>query len=239
MRLVASVGVIVVWVMLAGLPATGQAALSGWPDPVAQDSGAALPQRGRGTGPRAQPARRLAAVRAGGPGAPSGHSALTGGLPDQSGHHAGGVAAWGPTHAFVTLVDATGPIQDGVLRGDLVVQGGGDPFFVMEDALALRQSLHQLGLRRVTGRLIISGNFFMNFSTNPVLSGKLLKHVLSPLRRPMSGKRQRAVVTESPTTHDCRASRGGLLLPTNTCVARPASVAGVSEAPQTHERPQQ
>src|SRR5262249_24084369 len=83
--------------------------------------------------------------------------------------------AWGPTYQFVTLVDATGPIQDGVLRGDLIVQGGGDPFFVTEDALALRQSLQELGLRRVTGKLIISGNFFMNFTTNTALSGKLLK----------------------------------------------------------------
>ena len=88
--------------------------------------------------------------------------------------------AWGPTYQFVTLVDATGPIQDGVLRGDLIVQGGGDPFFVTEDALALRQSLQELGLRRVTGKLIISGNFFMNFTTNPTVSGKLLKQVFSP-----------------------------------------------------------
>jgi D-alanyl-D-alanine carboxypeptidase/D-alanyl-D-alanine-endopeptidase (penicillin-binding protein 4) len=80
----------------------------------------------------------------------------------------------------VTLVDATGPVRDGVLYGDLIVQGGADPFFVTEDALALRQSLLALGLKRVTGKLIISGNFFMNFTTNPVVSGKLLKQALSP-----------------------------------------------------------
>jgi D-alanyl-D-alanine carboxypeptidase/D-alanyl-D-alanine-endopeptidase (penicillin-binding protein 4) len=103
---------------------------------------------------------------------------------------------WGPAYQFVTLVDATGPIQDGVLRGDLIVQGGGDPFFVTEDALALRQSLQELGLKRVTGKLIISGNFFMNFTTNPALSGQLLKHVFSPPLKRVGRKRQRVIVLE-------------------------------------------
>ncbi len=33
----------------------------------------------------------------------------------------------GPEHRFVTTVEATGPIVDGVLQGDLVIRGGGDP----------------------------------------------------------------------------------------------------------------
>src|SRR5262249_15628906 len=76
------------------------------------------------------------------------------------------------------------------------VQGGADPFFVTEDAMALRQALQELGLKRVTGKLIISGNFFMNFSTNPVLSGKWLKQVLSPPQR-QARKRHRTVAVES------------------------------------------
>ncbi len=99
---------------------------------------------------------------------------------------------WGPTHRFVTLVDATGPIQNGVLWGDLVVQGGSDPLFVMEDALALRKALQELGLKRVTGKLIISGPFFMNFSMSTTQSAKLLKEVLSPTPKARSRKRQRS-----------------------------------------------
>jgi len=79
----------------------------------------------------------------------------------------------------------------------LIVQGGGDPFFVTEDALALRQSLQELGLRRVTGKLIISGNFFMNFTTNPAIAGKLLKQVFSPPPKHVGRKRHPAVVPES------------------------------------------
>jgi D-alanyl-D-alanine carboxypeptidase/D-alanyl-D-alanine-endopeptidase (penicillin-binding protein 4) len=86
--------------------------------------------------------------------------------------------AWGPWYQFMTILTATGPIRNGVLQGDLVVQGGGDPFFVSEDAADLRQALSELGIRRVTGKLVIAGDFYMNFTTSPALAGKLLKHAL-------------------------------------------------------------
>lgn len=59
--------------------------------------------------------------------------------------------SWGSNHQFETLVSATGPIKNGVLYGDLVIRGGGDPFFVWEEAIALGNSLNQLGIKRVTG----------------------------------------------------------------------------------------
>jgi D-alanyl-D-alanine carboxypeptidase/D-alanyl-D-alanine-endopeptidase (penicillin-binding protein 4) len=86
--------------------------------------------------------------------------------------------AWGPTHQFKTTVYTTGPVRQGVLRGDLIVQGGGDPFFVSEDAIELRQSLRQLGVEQVTGKLVIAGDFYMNFTTSPILAGNLLKQAL-------------------------------------------------------------
>lgn len=112
--------------------------------------------------------------------------------------------AWGPTYQFMTLVSTTGPIREGVLYGDLVVQGGADPFFVTEDAIELRQQLWQMGLRRVTGKLVITGDFFMNFSTNPELAGTLFKRMLQGEReeqvRVMKGKRGkvRTVVIREP-----------------------------------------
>jgi D-alanyl-D-alanine carboxypeptidase/D-alanyl-D-alanine-endopeptidase (penicillin-binding protein 4) len=60
----------------------------------------------------------------------------------------------------------------------------------------LRQSLQELGLKRVTGKLIISGNFFMNFTTNPTLSGKLLKQVFSPPLKRVGRQRHRVVAPE-------------------------------------------
>ncbi|HBB35953.1 MAG TPA: hypothetical protein DC064_30295 [Cyanobacteria bacterium UBA9273] len=48
---------------------------------------------------------------------------------------------WGPDHLFETLVSATGPIENGVLKGDLVISGSGDPLFVWEEAIAVNFSL--------------------------------------------------------------------------------------------------
>lgn len=86
---------------------------------------------------------------------------------------------WGPTHQFETLVSATGPVNNGVLQGDLVISGGGDPFFVWEEAIALGNSLNQLGIRRITGNLVISDAFYMNYEINPTTSGNLLLQALN------------------------------------------------------------
>src|SRR5262245_22675462 len=63
----------------------------------------------------------------------------------------------GPTHRFTTRVLGTAPIRDGRLDGDLVVEGGGDPFLVDEGVLAILARLHALGLREVAGGLVVRG----------------------------------------------------------------------------------
>jgi D-alanyl-D-alanine carboxypeptidase/D-alanyl-D-alanine-endopeptidase (penicillin-binding protein 4) len=113
---------------------------------------------------------------------------------------------WGPTHHFGTIVSTTGSVRNGVLQGDLVIQGGGDPFFISEDATEVRRALRQLGITRVTGKLVIVGDFYMNFTTNPLLAGKLLKHALqgggdSPPRRSKRSKgrtARRQIPSEPP-----------------------------------------
>ncbi len=82
---------------------------------------------------------------------------------------------FGPEHQFMTLIGATGPIQNGVLRGDLVVEGGQDPLYVWEEAVNVGNLLNQMGIKRVTGNLVIVGKFYMNFKTNPETAGNLLK----------------------------------------------------------------
>lgn len=59
-------------------------------------------------------------------------------------------------HRFVTRVLARGgSIQNGVLNGDLVLRGGGDPVLQTEDLARLADELLQRGLRRVDGRFIV------------------------------------------------------------------------------------
>jgi serine-type D-Ala-D-Ala carboxypeptidase/endopeptidase (penicillin-binding protein 4) len=89
------------------------------------------------------------------------------------------LTTWGIDHQFETVFSSTVPIQAGVVQGDLVVQGGGDPFFVWEEAIAVGNALNQAGIRQVTGKLIVAGHFAMNFEESPLTSGQLLKQALN------------------------------------------------------------
>ena len=89
------------------------------------------------------------------------------------------LSTWGPDHRFNTLVGFRGELEGGVVDGDLIIEGGSDPLFVWEEAIALGLSLQQMGIRRVTGDLIIAGDFTMNFNPDPGQSGLLLKQALN------------------------------------------------------------
>ncbi|MDX2239889.1 MAG: D-alanyl-D-alanine carboxypeptidase [Leptolyngbyaceae cyanobacterium bins.302] len=86
---------------------------------------------------------------------------------------------WGVEHRFETLVSAAGQIQQGTLYGDLVIQAGGDPLFVWEEGFALGNTLNQVGIRKVTGNLVVVGGFQMNFEVDPQKSGELLKEAIN------------------------------------------------------------
>lgn len=62
----------------------------------------------------------------------------------------------GAEYRFVTRVEALGgAIRDGVLPGDLVLRGGGDPTLQTEDLARLAEALVRAGLRRVEGRFLV------------------------------------------------------------------------------------
>jgi serine-type D-Ala-D-Ala carboxypeptidase/endopeptidase (penicillin-binding protein 4) len=90
------------------------------------------------------------------------------------------LSTWGTDHRFNTLVSTTGSVRGGVLNGDLIVQGEGDPFFVWEEAVALGNALNKAGIKQVTGNLLIAGNFAMNYEVDPNVAGNLLKQGLDP-----------------------------------------------------------
>jgi serine-type D-Ala-D-Ala carboxypeptidase/endopeptidase (penicillin-binding protein 4) len=90
------------------------------------------------------------------------------------------IKTWGIAKRFDTSIRMTGTLDQatGTINGDLVIQGEGDPLFVWEDAQALAHSLNQIGIRKVTGNLLIAGNFAMNYQRDPQKAGELLKQGL-------------------------------------------------------------
>lgn len=86
---------------------------------------------------------------------------------------------WGANHQFITNIHLTGGIKDGIVQGDLIVEGSGDPLFVWEEAIAVGNELHQLGIRQIQGDLLITDKFYMNYQAQAQIAGKLFKQGLN------------------------------------------------------------
>lgn len=71
----------------------------------------------------------------------------------------------GPDYRFETRFYARGTLdpQRGILKGDLVVHGGADPDFQVENGFLVAAALNQLGVRQVTGALVVDSRFWMGW----------------------------------------------------------------------------
>ena len=61
----------------------------------------------------------------------------------------------GADHRFTTRVLAQGDMKDGILDGDLILAGGGDPDLITDQLAGLAQSLQAAGLKEVKGNFLI------------------------------------------------------------------------------------
>lgn len=61
----------------------------------------------------------------------------------------------GPDHVFTTRLIATGPVQNGILAGDLILAGGGDPTLNTDALAEMAARLKTAGLREVRGRFLV------------------------------------------------------------------------------------
>jgi serine-type D-Ala-D-Ala carboxypeptidase/endopeptidase (penicillin-binding protein 4) len=66
----------------------------------------------------------------------------------------------GPAYTWRTELYALGSINDGVLNGDLLLRGGGDPFLVEEHVRSMLKTLQRRGVQSITGDLLIDASLF-------------------------------------------------------------------------------
>lgn len=66
----------------------------------------------------------------------------------------------GAGFVWTTRVWADGPIVDGVLEGDLVIQGRGDPTLTLERMWLLQRELRARGVRHIRGSLVMDTRYF-------------------------------------------------------------------------------
>ncbi|MEJ6403966.1 D-alanyl-D-alanine carboxypeptidase/D-alanyl-D-alanine endopeptidase [Yoonia sp. 2307UL14-13] len=68
----------------------------------------------------------------------------------------------GPAHRFATRLLATGPLVNGVLDGDLILAGGGDPNLVTDQLATLADRLKDTGLSTVNGDFLVWDDALVN-----------------------------------------------------------------------------
>ncbi len=66
----------------------------------------------------------------------------------------------GPTHTWPTRAYALGPLENGVLKGDLLLRGYGDPYLVLEDFWKMLGDLRRRGVRDIEGDLVLDDSLF-------------------------------------------------------------------------------
>ncbi|HEY0379896.1 MAG TPA: D-alanyl-D-alanine carboxypeptidase [Pyrinomonadaceae bacterium] len=97
---------------------------------------------------------------------------------------------FGADHRFATAVWTTGTFDPatGTITGDLIVSGS-DPSFHYEHAVMIARELNKQGIRTVTGDLIVSPGFTMNFDWSAQRSGDQFYDTLDATRRSAAASR--------------------------------------------------
>ena len=75
--------------------------------------------------------------------------------------------ALGPTYKWKTAFYVKGDLNDGVLSGDLLIKGYGDPYLTTENVWKMLNRLKVEGVKKITGNLLIDDSYFLNPSYDP------------------------------------------------------------------------
>jgi D-alanyl-D-alanine carboxypeptidase/D-alanyl-D-alanine-endopeptidase (penicillin-binding protein 4) len=108
---------------------------------------------------------------------------------------------FGPQHRFTTGIWITGTLDKatGSLNGNVYISGR-DPSFHYEHAVMIARQLNTLGIRTVTGNLVVAPGFTMNFNWSARRSGERLYDTLDSTLR--SGEASRAWLYERTSLGD-------------------------------------
>ena len=113
---------------------------------------------------------------------------------------------FGPQHRFITGIWTTGTFDNatGTIKGNLYISGR-DPSFHYEHGVTIARQLNSLGIRTVTGDLIVAPGFTMNFNGSARRSGEQLYDTLDATLR--SGDANRSWLYERTTLGDLASLR--------------------------------
>ena len=78
-----------------------------------------------------------------------------------------GLELLGPAFTWNTPVYVDGPILNGVLQGNLIIQGKGDPKLVMERLWLLLRRIQGLGIKTISGDIVLDRSAFAAPAQNP------------------------------------------------------------------------
>lgn len=73
----------------------------------------------------------------------------------------------GPAYTWKTRAYATGPIVNGRLQGDLVIEGGGDPFMTTERWWRFARELRNTGLKSIGGNVVLDRTLYAPQAADP------------------------------------------------------------------------
>lgn len=74
---------------------------------------------------------------------------------------------WGPAHQFVTRITLDGELTGEHLRGNLYLQGGGDPALTQPRLWALLRELRNRGIRHISGDLVLDASVYALPNSDP------------------------------------------------------------------------
>jgi len=78
-----------------------------------------------------------------------------------------GLELLGPAYTWSTPVWLNGTIADGVLTGNVVIKGSGDPKLVLERMWLLMRRVQQAGVREIRGDIVLDRSAFVPGELNP------------------------------------------------------------------------